>query len=284
MPQPEAVSEALAGAIRRLETAKVPEARANAEWILAAVLKCGRGDLAVRRGSLTVRQGHHLNELLKERCRRIQLAYILGTQNFLGLEIAVNEGVLIPRPETEELVLEAERILKSLGRADPRVLEIGTGSGCVSVALAARNPGVMVHATDISPAALDLAMKNAVAHHVGNRVRFLREDLFKPDAKAPRWADLVISNPLHPSAEIDKLEPEVLKEPRLALDGGKDACRPSRPSWARSPATSARAGGWSWKSAPTRERPSWVFWRKRGWRSGPCARTCRGGTASSPEK
>ena len=283
MPQPEAVSEALAGAIRRLETAKVPEARANAEWILAAVLKCGRGDLAVRRGSLTVRQGHHLNELLKERCRRIQLAYILGTQNFLGLEIAVNEGVLIPRPETEELVLEAERILKSLGRADPRVLEIGTGSGCVSVALAARNPGVMVHATDISPAALDLAMKNAVAHHVGNRVRFLREDLFKPDAKAPRWADLVISNPLHSFRRDRQIGTGSFGTPP-GLDGGKDGLQALKAIVARSPATSARAGGWSWKSAPTRERPSWVFWRKRGWRSGPCARTCRGGTASSPEK
>ncbi len=222
----------------------MPEARANAEWILAAVLKCGRGDLAVRRGSLTVRQGHHLNELLKERCRRIPLAYILGTQNFLGLEIAVNESVLIPRPETEELVLEAERILKSLGRPDPRVLEIGTGSGCVSVALAARNPGVMVHATDISPAALDLAMKNAVAHHVGNRVRFLREDLFNPQAKAPRWADLIISNlPYIPSAEIDTLEPEVLKEPRLALDGGKDGLQALKAVVAEVPRY-LRPGGW----------------------------------------
>ena len=91
--------------------------------------------------------------------------------------------------------------------------------------------------------------------------------------------------PYIPSAEIDKLEPEVLKEPRLALDGGKDGLQALKAIVGEVSATSARAGGWSWKSAPTRESGRHGFSGESGaGGSGPCARTCRGGTASSPEK
>ena len=103
------------------------------------------------------------------------------------------------------------------------ILEIGTGSGCVAIALARNIPSAAVYATDISPAALALALKNAEAHGVSRRIRFINEDLFKPAARASGWADLVVSNPPYiPSPDIDGLEPEVLREPRLALDGGRD--------------------------------------------------------------
>lgn len=214
----------LSEAVAFLEKRGVSEPEANAEFIMAAVLKTSRNE--VRLGSphpLDERQGFHFWELVKERGERVPLAYVLKSQNFMGLDIAVTREVLVPRPETEELVAEAQSRLRSSGRPNPAILEIGTGTGCVAIALAKSIPGAMVYATEISPAALALALKNAEAHGVSRRIRFLKEDLFKPSAKAAGWADAVVSNPPYiPSGEIDGLEPEVLKEPRLALDGGKD--------------------------------------------------------------
>lgn len=214
----------LSEAVAFLEERGVPEALANAEFIMAAVLKTGRNE--VRLGAsqpLNEKQGFHFWELVKERGERSPLAYVLESQNFMGLDIAVTREVLVPRPETEELVAEAQKRLRSLGRPNPVVLEIGTGTGCVAIALAKSIPGAMVYATEISPAALALAQKNAEALGVSRQIRFLKEDLFKPSAKGSGWADLVVSNPPYiPSGEIPGLEPEVLKEPRLALDGGKD--------------------------------------------------------------
>jgi len=218
------VGEWLSEAVVFLEERGVSEAMANAEFIMAAVLKTSRND--VRLGSshaLDERQGFHFWQLLQERRERVPLAYVLESQNFMGLDIAVTRDVLVPRPETEELVAEAQRRLGLLGRPNPVILEIGTGTGCVAIVLAKSIPGSMVYATEISPAALALAVKNAEAHGVSRSIRFLNEDLFKPANKAAGWADLVVSNPPYiPSGEISGLEPEVLKEPHLALDGGKD--------------------------------------------------------------
>lgn len=218
------VREWLADAVAFLQRKGVPEAEANAEFIMAAVLETSRND--VRLGSshpLDEKQGFHFWALVKERGERIPLAYVLESQNFMGLDIALTREVLVPRPETEELVAEAQSRLRSLSRPNPVILEIGTGTGCVAIALAKSVPGAMVYATEISPAALELAQKNAAVHGVSRSIRFLHEDLFKPAGKASGWADLVVSNPPYiPSAEIDGLEPEVRNEPRLALDGGKD--------------------------------------------------------------
>jgi release factor glutamine methyltransferase len=214
----------LSEAVAYLEARGVPEAPANAEFLMAAVLKASRN--GVRLGAsrpLDERQGFHFWTFVKERGERVPLAYVLGSQDFMGLDIAVTRDVLVPRPETEELAAEARARLQLLGRPSPVALEIGTGTGCVAIALAKGVPGAMVYATEISPAALALAQKNAEAHGVSRRIRFLKEDLFKPSAKGAGWADMVVSNPPYiPSGEIDGLEPEVLKEPRLALDGGKD--------------------------------------------------------------
>ncbi len=214
----------LSEAVAFLEQRGVPEALANAEFIMAAVLKTSRND--VRLGSshpLDEKQGFHFWNLVKERGERIPLAYVLESQNFMGFDLLVTREVLVPRPETEELVVEAQRRLRSLDRPNPVILEIGTGTGCVAIVLAKSIPRAMVYAIELSPAALALARKNAEAHGVSRSIRFLNEDLFKSAAKAVGWADMVVSNPPYiPSGEIDGLEPEVLKEPRLALDGGKD--------------------------------------------------------------
>ena len=223
MSGPETVAGWLARAEAYLAEKGVPEASANSEFLMAEVLEVGRGRvLAERAAPLSHRNSLHFWEFVKRRGRRLPLAYVLGWQPFAGCRIKVNESVLVPRPETEELVTLAVSEAEALGRRSLQVVDVGTGSGCVAVALAKRLPSAQIYATDVSPAALKLAEENAMANHVSTRVRVLREDLFKPHSGAA-WADMAVSNPPYiPSAEVDGLEPEVLKEPRLALDGGKD--------------------------------------------------------------
>jgi release factor glutamine methyltransferase len=217
-------SEWLAKGEKFLAERGVPEPRPSAEFLLAETLGVGRGAAVAGAGRLlTEKQSFHFWEMIKARGKRRPLAHILGKQPFLGLDIAVTPDVLIPRPETEELVLECERLVKGLGLPSPKIVDLGTGSGCIAIALAQLLPNAVVFATDISDKALRLAEKNAIAHHVGRRVRFVREDLFSEKQNLRGWADLVVSNPPYiPSKEVDALEPEVLMEPRLALDGGKD--------------------------------------------------------------
>lgn len=234
----------LAKAVAFLEERGVPEARASAEFLLAEVLGVGRAE-AVLQGTreLTEKQSFNYWSWVKERARRIPLAYIVGHQPFLGLRIEVTRDSLIPRPETEELVLECERLVKSQNMPAPRILEIGTGTGCIAIALAQLIPTATVFATDVSDKALRLAEKNAVTHHAHNRIRFVSEDLFS-GKQAPRgWADLVVSNPPYiPTGDLDALAPEVLCEPRLALDGGKDGLDAVRAIAASAPGL-LRAGG-----------------------------------------
>lgn len=142
--------------------------------------------------------------------------YITGHREFWGLDFAVGPGVLVPRPETELLVEIAVAETRDLERAV--VADIGTGSGCIAVAVATEVPGVMVVASDISPEALAVARHNARRHRA--RVSFLRGDLAAPIGRA----DVVVANlPYIATDEIDALEPEVSRwEPRIALDGGGD--------------------------------------------------------------
>ncbi len=214
----------LAKGVAHLEERRVPEAKANAEFMMAEVLGTGRGTMLTRGSQeLSEKQSFQFWSWIKERGKRVPLAYLLGHQPFLGLKIEVTRDSLIPRPETEELTLECERLVKSLNVPAPKILEIGTGTGCVAIALAQLLPDGTVFATDVSDKALALALKNAIAHHVGNRIRFVREDLFSDKQGLRGWADLVVSNPPYiPTKDLDELEPEVQCEPRLALDGGKD--------------------------------------------------------------
>lgn len=223
-------AEWLTKAVKYLDERGVPEGRASAEFLLAETLGTGRGNvLAAPSRALTEKQAFHFWEMIKERGKRNPIAHIIGRQPFLGLDIEVTPDVLIPRPETEELVLECERLVKTSGQPAPKVVDLGTGSGCIAIALAQLLPQATIFATDISDKALKLAEKNAIAHHVGTRVRFVREDLFSDKQGLRGWADLVVSNPPYiASKDVDKLEPEVLKEPRLALDGGKDGLEAMR--------------------------------------------------------
>lgn len=218
------VKEALEKGEKYLTDRGVPEPKANCEFLMAEMLGVGRLT-AVSQPTrvLSAKETHQYQDWLKWRGKRIPLAYIVGHQPFLGIKIEVTRDSLIPRPETEELVLECERLIRVSKAAAPKILEIGTGTGCIAIALAQLVPAATVFATELSKSALDLAQKNAIAQHVGNRIRFVREDLFSDKQGLRGWADLMVSNPPYiPTKEIEKLEPEVLKEPVMALDGGKD--------------------------------------------------------------
>ena len=158
--------------------------------------------------------------LITRRVGREPVAHLVGYREFWGLELAVTPDVLIPRPETE-LVVETALRLRSARPGDFLLADVGTGSGCLAIALATEFPAARVIATDMSAAALDVAQANAARHGVADRITWYHgRDL----AGAPRPVDLIVSNPPYvPAAAIDALAPEVRDhEPRIALNGGPD--------------------------------------------------------------
>lgn len=205
----------LAAAItERFRNARLPEAEIEAEVLVrtAAGVDRVRFFAGERADAAVVRQ---VDQLAARRLAREPLAYVSGTREFYGLEFGVNSAVLVPRPESELLV---DCTLKELEKMPgSSVFDIGTGSGCLAIAIAKhrKDDGVTV-ALDISAPAVAVARANA-AHHDAS-VHFLRGSLASPIGRA----DIVVANlPYIPSADVDELEPEVRDwEPRIALDGG----------------------------------------------------------------
>lgn len=159
-------------------------------------------------------------ELIDRRAKGEPIAYITGEKEFYSNSFKVNSSVLIPRPETELLVDETLAIVDQM--VSPRIIEIGTGSGCISVSLASMCKDIKVVASDISESALEVAKENTIKHGLDNRIALLRGNLLsivKNDS-----FDIVVSNPPYiPESEIGHLEPEVKDyEPVLALSGGEN--------------------------------------------------------------
>jgi release factor glutamine methyltransferase len=207
----------------------VESPRLEGELLLAHQLGCRRIDLYLRHDQpLTAAELARFKAAVLRRARREPLAYITGRCAFWSLELAVSPAVLIPRPETEGLVEAALEHLPPAGAGHhpPRVLELGTGSGAVILALAVERPAAWLAASDRSLPALALARANARRNHLEGRVRFFLGDLLAPLAAGAGF-DLILSNPPYvPSAEIPRLQPEVARhEPPLALDGGPDGLR-----------------------------------------------------------
>jgi release factor glutamine methyltransferase len=158
--------------------------------------------------------------LVQRRLGGEPVAYILGRKEFWSLDLRVDARVLIPRPDTETLVELGRDILRDLDKEQPRVLDVGTGSGALALALKKECPRVQVLAVDVSQDALTVARANA--ERLGLDVTFAVSDLMTALPSAGPF-DLIVSNPPYiPSAEIAGLSPEVRSEPRLALDGGDD--------------------------------------------------------------
>lgn len=220
------VADTLRMAARRLRASGSRSPRLDAELLLAAALDCDR--LALFREperELTDEEAGRFAAFLRRREACEPVAYIRGVRTFRALDLEVEPAVLIPRPETETLVdvaLELLAAVPSAGR-EPLVLDVGTGSGCIALALAAENPFVRIIATDVSEKALAVACRNAARHGLEERVAFVSSDLLE-GLPLPLSFDLVVSNPPYiPAAEYEALERNVRDyEPRLALYGGAD--------------------------------------------------------------
>jgi release factor glutamine methyltransferase len=201
---------------QELEGAGVPSPRVDAEHLVAYVLGLSRSGLYASDRELTEDEARRLDGLVARRREREPLAYILGEWGFRRLTLAADRRALVPRPETEELV---ERCLERLsGSPQPRVLDVGVGSGAIALAIADEHPGARVLAVDRSGDALALAAENLARSSFNGRVELRQSDLL---AGVEGPFDLVVSNPPYVSpAEYDTLQPEIrLYEPREAVVG-----------------------------------------------------------------
>lgn len=195
--------------------------RLDAEILLAHSRGCPRIQLYVQYDQeLEDEQRLTMRELVKRRAAHEPVAYLVGHREFFGIDFEVAKGVLIPRPDTETLVVQALEIAKPL--ATGRVLELCTGSACIAVAIAKNCPQVTVTTVEIDALAAEIARRNIAKHTLSERVELLSGDLFAP--VAGREFDLLVSNPPYvPDGEIATLDPDVrLHEPELALRGGAD--------------------------------------------------------------
>lgn len=168
-------------------------------------------------------------EFINRRKEGYPIQYIIGRQEFMGLNFNVAEGVLVPRPDTEILVEKVIEIVNNSFLKDKKrvnIVDIGTGSGAIALSLAYYLKNAFVYSIDISKKALEVAVKNCKKFEVQDRVLFLEGDLFKPlsTLNVENNIDIIVSNPPYiPTDEIEELQIEVSKyEPRIALDGGKD--------------------------------------------------------------
>ena len=221
------VAEVIARGAKALAAAGVESPQLESEWLLAHVLAVPRMTLVVAGARREVVAGElgAFESLVAARATRRPLQHLVGSVSFCGLELAVNSHVLIPRAETELLAERAWEFVRTLATPEraPVVLDFGTGSGCLAIAVAVKCPQAVIHAVDVSAEALVVARENAARNGVAERVRFYFGDGFAPLPTGLR-CDLLVGNPPYiPTGEIADLQPEVREhDPRLALDGGAD--------------------------------------------------------------
>ena len=215
------LKQALQSAIQQLDEAQVGSPRINAETLLMFVLGRDRAYLyAHGERVLSAEEILRYQQLTAERARGVPAQYITGHQEFWGMDLLVSPAVLIPRPETEHVV---ETVLElSQGRAgNIRIVDVGTGSGCIALALAKELPQAEIHATEISATALEVARANAGRHQLTERVHFHQTDLLNDIAGLQ--FDFVVSNPPYVGeSEKDTVEAQVRKfEPQIAVFAGE---------------------------------------------------------------
>lgn len=226
------LKQALASAVARLTEENVPSPRMNAELLLKFILDCDRAYLfAHPERELSQEEEARYESALVERSRGVPAQYIAGHQEFWGMDLIVTPAVLIPRPETEHLLETALELVKSHLRprtsdlsqkvlaSGIRIVDVGTGSGCIALALAKELPGAEIHATDTSASALEIARANAARLQLENRIHFAEADLLG-DLRGP--FDIIVSNPPYVGeSETDQVQLEVRNfEPRTAVFAG----------------------------------------------------------------
>jgi release factor glutamine methyltransferase len=239
------LGEVLNAAIQQLKAAEVPSARMNAELLLMFTLGRDRAFLYGHpEQELSAEEQSRYEDALVQRSGGIPAQHITGHQEFWGMDFIVSPAVLIPRPETEHVI---ETVLARVGRAQNcadapghvgrtflsdqgfagtsssvlRIVDVGTGSGCIALALAKELPEAEIHATEISPAALEIARANAARHQLEKRVHFHETDLLAGVGESA--FDFVVSNPPYVGeSEEDQVQLEVRKfEPRNAVFAGQ---------------------------------------------------------------
>jgi len=197
------------------------------ELLLTSILNCRRVDLYTRDLDLSESQSALLKRA-QQRCRSGEpIQYVLGETDFLGLTLAVNPDVLIPRPETEWMVAHIRTVMKERARKSSKplsLLDLGTGSGAIAIAMAKEISSLQCTAVDVSRAALGVARDNAARHGIGDRISFIHDEAACFLSACPSTSyDIVVSNPPYiPQSCLKTLPPEVQREPHLALDGGQD--------------------------------------------------------------
>jgi release factor glutamine methyltransferase len=221
------LKDALTSAIDRLTGAQVGSPRMNAELLLMFTLGSDRAYLfAHPERELTTEEQGRLEDSLNQRARGVPAQYVTGHQEFWGMDLIVSSAVLIPRPETEHVI---ETVLQLANKNDGgrassgspiRVVDVGTGSGCIALALAKEFPHAEIHATDVSADALEVAHANAARHQFESRIHFHQTDLLW--GLDPASFDFVVSNPPYVGeSEEDEVQLEVRKfEPRNAVFAG----------------------------------------------------------------
>lgn len=219
------VRDSLAQAEQVLTQSGCTEPRANAEFLLAHLLHTSRTWLtAFGQEPLPADKHQAYERLVARHAAGEPLAYITGFQPFCNLDISVTPDVLIPRPETEELVDWAAHFFNPA--APLKILDLCTGSGCIALALAAQLPHACVTAVDISPRALQVARHNAERLKLQEKITFIESDLWE---NVQGDFDIIVSNPPYiPSGDLPALMREVQAEPALALDGGPDGLQLTR--------------------------------------------------------
>ncbi|HET6771134.1 MAG TPA: peptide chain release factor N(5)-glutamine methyltransferase [Actinomycetota bacterium] len=228
----------MARATKYLSAHEVESPRDTAEALLMYFLRTDRAGLYARSEGLDTRTAKLYGRALCQRCHGVPLQYLTGEQQFFDLVLGVAPGVFVPRPETEILV---ERALETLeGRTRPVVVDVGTGTGAVALAVKRRRPDARVVATDVSEEAIAVARANASRHSL--EVEVLAGDLLSRVPEELRGAvDLIVSNPPYVTkAEYEELPVEVRAEPYEALVGGTDVhhlLAEEAPNW-------LRPGGW----------------------------------------
>jgi len=217
------IAEAITEGTRLLREANVDEDRRAASVLLGCVLSMDRAQLIIRsKDEIERSRFEEFLGFIRRRAAGEPLQHITGHQEFFGLDFTVNRDVLIPRPETEFLV---ERVMAfSRNTPAPLIADIGTGSGCIAVALAVNIADARIIATDISPSAIEVARANARRHGVEARIEFLTGDLLAPLAGREGAIDILASNPPYvPTSRPDMVQREVRDwEPGVALFGGEE--------------------------------------------------------------
>ena len=233
------IKETLSWAEEYLQSHGVPDCKAEAEYLLSHLLNCKRSGLYLNHDkAIAIDEFQRFMGWLNRRIAREPSQYIIGEQEFWGLEFKITRDVLIPRPETEILVEEAVKTIYDLRFTiydcsfenrkpkieNPVLLDLCTGSGCIAITLAKEIPQSTVYAVDVSEKAMDVARENAERHGVADKIHFLKGDLFEPLNGVDITFDLIVSNPPYISKKTMKeLQPEIRDyEPQTALCGGDD--------------------------------------------------------------